>query len=250
MGKVYPIEMKNIAYSIIFTILSFASHGQSLKIIDTSTNLRGTIGDEIRTPLKIKNTSDQPVYYTISLIKEQIGSSQKSFLCIDNDCDRGNIAQRSANNSDIIIRKLMPGTIDESIVAVLEAGLVQGVSSITYQFVNVKHPEDFVQVELQYEVEEPAKEGLLYSSLNVDLSDVYPNPVTEYAIFDYKIKNDSKEAKIIIHNVLGSVAGEYKLNPFEQQLKISVQDYNPGVYFYSLYIDNEGVATKKLVVRK
>lgn len=249
MGEVYPMQTKKIAYIALFTLFGFAASAQSLEIVNTEANQQGIIGQEIRTILKIKNISDKPVYFSISEVKKQIGSSQKSFLCIDNDCDNGNIANRSGKITDHV-RKLMPGATDESVVAVLESGLIQGIGSISYRVFNIKDPEDYTQIELHYTINEKSKEGLLYSSKTVDLSDVYPNPVTEVAIFDYRIKNDSKEAKIIIHNVLGSIAGEYQLNPFEQQLKVSVESYNPGVYFYSLYIDNEGVATKKLVVRK
>jgi hypothetical protein len=229
--------------------LSFGASAQSLKIVDTDASQRGIIGGDIRTTFKIKNITNKPIYFSVSEVKKQIGSSQKSFLCIDNDCDKSNIVSRTENIPDMI-HKIMPGQTSESIVAVLESGLVASISSVTYRFTNVKHPNDFIDFEFQYDIEERLNEGLLYSSTNVDLTDVYPNPVTEFAVFDYRIKNDSKEAKIIIHNVLGSIAGEYKLNPFEQQLKVSVEDFNPGVYFYSLYIDNEGVATKKLVVRK
>ena len=249
MGEVYPMQTKKIVYIALITLFGFSASAQSLEIVNTEANQQGVIGQELRTVIKIKNISDVPVYFSISEVKKQIGSSQKSFLCINNDCDNGNIANRRGKITDHV-RKLMPGETDESVVAVLECGLVQGMSSINYRAFNVKNPEDNVQIEIHYLIEEISREGLLYSSKTVDLSDVYPNPVTEVAIFDYRIKNDSKEAKIIIHNVLGSVAGEYKLNPFEQQLKISVENYNPGVYFYSLYIDNEGVATKKLVVRK
>jgi hypothetical protein len=249
MGELYPMQTRNIVYSALFTLFGFAASAQSLEIVNTEASQRGIIGQDLRTVIKIKNISDQPVYFSISETKKQIGSSQKSFLCIDNDCDNGNIANRRGKISDYV-RKVMPGATDESIVAVLETGLLQGISSISYRVFNVKNPSDYVQIELNYSIDEISKEGLLYSSKTVDLSDVYPNPVTEVAIFDYRIKNDSKKAKIIIHNVLGSIAGEYNLNPFEQQLKVSVENYNPGVYFYSLYIDNEGVATKKLVVRK
>jgi len=241
--------MKKVAYIIVFVFLAFAVNAQSLKIVDTDANQRGIIGNDIRTTLKIKNITNEPIYFSISEVKKQIGSSQKSFLCIDNECGKSNIVRRTEKIPEII-HKLMPGQTSESIVAVLESGLVASISSVTYRFSNVKHPNDFIDFEFQYDVIERPNEGLLYSSTNVDLTDVYPNPVTEFAIFDYQIKDDSKEAKIIIHNVLGSIAGEYKLNPFEQQLKVSVEDFNPGVYFYSLYIDNEGVATKKLVVRK
>ena len=249
MGKVYPMQTRKLFYIALFTLFGFAASAQSLEIVNTEVDQQGIIGQDIRTVIKIKNISDKPVYFSIYEVKKTIGSSQKSFLCFDNDCDNGNIANRSGKIIDYV-RKLMPGEIDESVVAVLESGLIRGISSISYRVFNVKSPEDYTQIELHYSIEEISKEGLLYSSKTVDLSDVYPNPVTEVAIFDYKIKNDSKEAKIIIHNVLGSIAGEYKLNPFEQQLKVSVENYNPGVYFYSLYIDNEGVATKKLVVRK
>jgi type IX secretion system substrate protein len=241
--------MKNIAYTAIFLLFNFAASAQSLEVVEFDPNPKGFIGQEIKTTFKIKNISTEPVYYNITVTKEQIGSSQKLYLCIDNDCGKGDIARRNTKIADLAL-KIMPGMVDESVVAVLENGLVQSMSTVTYRITNVKQPDEFIQVDLQYEVNELPSEGLLYSSKTVDLSDVYPNPVTETAIFDYKIKNDSKEAKIIIHNVLGSIAGEYKLNPYEQQLKVSVEDYNPGVYFYSLYIDNEGVATKKLVVRK
>jgi len=241
--------MIKIAYIALFIFLSFATFGQSLKIVDTRTSQRGTVGEDIRTTLKIKNISNQPISFRITEVKKQIGSSQKLFLCIDNDCDNGSIAQRTTKITDLV-HKIMPGNTDESIVVVMESGLIPGVSAVTYQIVNVSQATDYTLLDLQYEIGEKPTEGLLYSSLNVDLHNVYPNPAIEFAVFDYKIKDDSKEAKIIIHNVLGSVAGEFQLNPFEQQLKVSVENFNPGVYFYSLYIDNEGVATKKLVVRK
>ena len=243
------MQMKKIIYIALYTLFGFGAYAQSLEVVNSDVNQQGVIGEDLRTAIIVKNISDKPIYFSVSEVKKQIGSSQKSFLCINNDCDNGNIASRKGKITDYVV-KVMPGQTDESVVAVLETGLVQGISNISYRVFNVKSPEDYVQIEIQYEVSELRNQGSLYTSLTVDLKDVYPNPVTEVAIFDYQIKNDSKEAKIIIHNVLGSIAGEYKLNPFERQLKVSVENYNPGVYFYSLYIDNEGVATKKLVVRK
>jgi hypothetical protein len=249
MGGLHPMRIK---FLTILTLLSFAAlptMAQSLEIIGSNTVQYGVVGDEIHTTLHIKNISDKPVYFRIVEFKKQLGSSQKALICINNECFDSKIAQSNENIGDFI-RKINPGEVDESISFKLETGLVQGVSSIIYSIQNVKSPSDFTLMELQYEVNEKPEDGLLYSSKNLDLSDVYPNPVSETAIFDYRIKNDTKEAKIIIHNVLGTIAGEYDLNPFEQQLKVSVENFNPGVYFYSLYIDNEGVATKKLVIRK
>lgn len=249
MGFLHPMRIK---FLTILTLLSFAAIptvAQTLEIVSSNTMQYGVVGEEIQTTLRIKNVSDKPVYFRVLEFKKQLGSSQKAMICINNECFDSKIVQ-SKENIGNFIRKVNPGEIDESITFKLEAGLVQAVSSIIYSIQNVRNPTDYTLFELQYEVNEKPDNGFLYSSKNLDLSDVYPNPVSETAVFDYQIKNDTKEAKIIIHNVLGTIAGEYDLNPFEQQLKVSVENFNPGVYFYSLYIDNEGVATKKLVIRK
>ncbi len=243
------MKSKYLIILTLISLLSFNLEAQSLKVVDTNPVQQGFIGEEIRTTLFIQNISEEPIYYRVVQLNKQIGSSQQSLICVNNDCFTDNIA-RSEERSSGLVRKINPGETDDAISVVLEAGLVDAVSSVLYSIENIKDPSDRVELEFQYEVTEAVENGLLYSSKNVDLRDVYPNPVTETAFFDYNIKNDSKEAKIIIHNVLGTVAGEFQLNPFEEQLKVSVEKFNPGVYFYSLYIDNEGVATKKLVVRK
>ena len=220
------------------------SQAQSLRVVSTNTDLSGVIGEEISTSIKLQNTSSETVQIIASTLKSQIGSSQKSFLCPTNDCNESNIVR-----ADTFI-EILPGQTLEVYTSVLETGLVPGVGSIIYRFTNTSDPDDYTDLELNINVTERTIEGVLYSSDKLELSDVFPNPVSETAVFNYQIKDNSKEAKIVIHNVLGSVAGEYILSSFENRLKVDMEAYNPGVYFYSLYLDNEGVATKKLVVRK
>ena len=249
VGDLYPMNNKFATILIIFILLGTTVMAQSLRLVDTNLNQNGIVGKDIVTEVKILNTTDQTIRYRVFEVAKQIGSSQVNQICIGDDCFKGAAISRK-DFDPRMNRSIAPGETDKSIAIVLESGLVQGVSSISYRIENIDNPSDFTTFELNYEVNEFKDESLLYSSKNVDLSDVYPNPVTEFAVFDYHLKDDSKEAKIIIHNVLGSVAGEYLLSPYEHQLKVSVEQFNPGVYFYSLYIDNEGVATKKLVVRK
>ncbi|MEJ2005968.1 MAG: T9SS type A sorting domain-containing protein [Cyclobacteriaceae bacterium] len=82
------------------------------------------------------------------------------------------------------------------------------------------------------------------------MNDVYPNPVTDFAFVDYNLLDRDAEAKIVIHNVLGSAIAEYDLPYLETRVKISADELNAGVYFYTLYVDNEGVMSRKLIVRK
>lgn len=228
----------------IFLLFAVSANAQSLRIINSESSISGVVGTEIRTTLRVQNISSQPITVNVIKYNEQIGSSQKAFICIGNDCLEENIVQPEYK------RKIMPGETVDFLTAVLETGLVQSISAVKYLFYNVGDPDDNQEIELNYSIGERIKDGVLHSSETLDLNDVYPNPVSETAYFDYLIKDGSKEAKIVIHNVLGSVAGEYILSPYESRLDVEMEAYNPGVYFYTLYLDNEGIATKKLVVRK
>ena len=58
------------------------------------------------------------------------------------------------------------------------------------------------------------------------------------------------KAKVVIHNILGSPVGHYDLPVFETKVKIQAEELTAGVYFYTVYLNNVGVLTRKLVVRK
>jgi hypothetical protein len=99
-------------------------------------------------------------------------------------------------------------------------------------------------------VEERPTRTYVFQSKEITMHDVYPNPIQYQAFIDYKLHSESVKAKIIIHNILGKNMGEYELNTTENRLKIEVDDLLPGVYFYTLYLDNNGILTRKLMVRK
>ena len=80
------------------------------------------------------------------------------------------------------------------------------------------------------------------------LQDLYPNPSNTVAFVEYKILNDRIKAKITLHNVLGNQVGEYDLPAYESKVKIRTEDLKPGIYFYTLHLDNKPVITQKLVV--
>jgi hypothetical protein len=92
--------------------------------------------------------------------------------------------------------------------------------------------------------------SLVYASRRVTLYDVYPNPAIEHANVAYKLTDDQVKAKILVHNILGNIVGEYELPSVENLIRIKTDDLSAGIYFYTLYIDNEGVTTRKLIVKK
>ena len=236
--------MKIYIYTVLFTLLSSVAWGQGLKVVESNLTITSEVGSSASTNINVQNSSNHTINLGVEKINENIRSSQVSTFCINNDCSETNIVE----NHKII--KLLPGEIFSGFTTTLETGLVPGNSSVKFLFYNVANATESVEVEINYSIEEKDKQGVLYASDVVELSDVFPNPVRYKAIFNYTYLNPDKEAKIIVHNVLGSVITELPLSAYESRLVIPVDNYNPGVYFYTLYIDNEGVATKKMVVRK
>ncbi|MEQ9423459.1 MAG: T9SS type A sorting domain-containing protein [Cyclobacteriaceae bacterium] len=88
-----------------------------------------------------------------------------------------------------------------------------------------------------------------YKSVNIEVQNVYPNPATSIAIINYNLRAES-DAKIVLHDLVGSTTTDFKLNTSEQSLKIDLQNMKEGVYFYTLHVDGENKVTKKLIVKK
>ena len=234
--------MKNVLLSVILMLSSLFTLGQGFEIISLQESYKGTIGEMIKAPIRFKNTSDKSITLIIRKVSDEIGSTQKNFLCVDANC----LDQRADDH----IIKVEVGQTLSTVQVALEAGLVSGLSSVKYVVYNKSSPSQSIEFEVNFAVEERAEKQSIYTSKYITLKDVYPNPVVDLALVDYKILNDNIKAKIIIHNILGNNQGEYELSSFENLLRIPADNLNAGIYFYTLYINNEGVLTRKLIVRK
>ncbi|GLU51573.1 T9SS type A sorting domain-containing protein [Dyadobacter frigoris] len=92
-------------------------------------------------------------------------------------------------------------------------------------------------------------EEQLYTSDKITVSNIYPNPASEYAEVDYTISPDLRDAKLIVYNVLGSQMAEYPLVKNDNKLRINTREMSTGLYFYQLALEGKKVATKKMLVR-
>ena len=95
----------------------------------------------------------------------------------------------------------------------------------------------------------PRAEEQLYTSDKITVSNIYPNPASEYAEIDYTISPDLRDAKLIVYNVLGSQMAEYPLVKNDNKLRINTREMSTGLYFYQLALEGKKVATKKMLVR-
>jgi len=234
--------MKNLLLLAILMLTSFCGFSQGFELTGHQESYKGMIGENIGAPLRFKNTSDKAITLIIRKVSSQLGGTQKNYFCLDNNC----LDQKV---EDYIV-KLEPGQSLSNFQIVLEAGLVSGESSVSYVAYCKSNPGNSVEFSLNFTVEEKPEKQNIYSSRFMTLHDVYPNPVVDHAVVDYRILNDQIKAKIVVHNLLGNVVGEYSLPSMENFVRFKTEDLSAGIYFYTLYIDNEGVMTRKLIVRK
>jgi hypothetical protein len=89
----------------------------------------------------------------------------------------------------------------------------------------------------------------LYEDKELSISNIYPNPANEFAVLDYHLRNSSKVVKVTFFNILGASVGEFKLDSFDNSLRIRTESWDNGIYFYQLILEGKKVATKKLLVR-
>jgi hypothetical protein len=217
---------------------------QSFQLVDAPKVLQVNIGERVILPLTIKNTTDRPLQLMVKRVDRILGTGQVNYFCWDSDC-YGSETERIPVSKRIDAR-----SSTDKLKIILETGLNPGFSTVKYQIYDRDNPMDIIEYEVTFTIEERKNADRIFENKAIRLNDVYPNPVKDFAIVDYNLIDRDVKAKVIIHNVLGSIVAEYELPYLENKVKIQTSDYNAGVYFYTLYLDNDGVMTRKLIVRK
>ncbi len=118
-----------------------------------------------------------------------------------------------------------------------------GISVYRYVFYNQANQNDTISVTITFNASPNSVNEI---SADEQLA-VYPNPATDVAHINYDVEGNS-EAKLELHNMLGSKVKEIKLDASQNKFDLSVRDLNPGVYFYTLVQNDKAVTTKRLVV--
>ncbi len=124
---------------------------------------------------------------------------------------------------------------------------VLDVSEVELVFYDQNNPSEVSKIFLKFDT---SLSGIDENTLkNVWMSDVYPNPATNYVSIDYKLPNQVDNASIKIVNILGSVVKEQNVDIQNNSVSMDISNVKSGIYFYSLTVNGELYSTKKLIVR-
>ncbi len=122
-----------------------------------------------------------------------------------------------------------------------------GVSLIEYTFYNNDNPDENVKIVVKFDTDPTTiNENILK---NIWLSDVYPNPATNFVTIDYRLPQEVLSANVKVVNILGSIVKEQNVDIRNNNMRMDITDINSGIYFYSLFVNGEVYSTKKLIVR-
>lgn len=234
--------MKSWVIGIFLLVFSLSGFAQTFELVDKQENFQASLSETIRIPIKIRNNTSKAQFYIIRKLNSDLTSTQKGYFCLNKICLEPSIEQVS--------KKVEPGETLQALVYSLESGIQSGQSTIKFQVFTKGNPADEVDYAVSVSVQEKDQKPIIFHSKDITIEDVYPNPVQDLAYMDYQIHNESVTAKLIIHNILGRAINEIELSPFEDRVKIQTDELVSGIYFYTLYLNNNGVLTRKLIIRK
>ncbi|MBB6325914.1 hypothetical protein FHS59_001542 [Algoriphagus iocasae] len=217
---------------------------QQVRVLSENLEFDGDLSSTQRKTVILQNESNQAKTYFLKNINGNIGSSQHVKICIGDDCydPKRDLAK--------VRITLQPGELMTDLYLDFEMGIVETRGSFDLNFVNLENIRESFVIEARYDVSNPNKKVDEFDYKDLILSDVYPNPSNRIAQLDYQLKNPNAKAKIAINSFIGNPVAEYELDPDRTSLVINVSDFNPGVYFYTLFVDNKNIVTKKLQVKK
>jgi len=234
--------MNRILLLLMLFLLHAASFSQELRI-DQKGIAAGSIGSVITSTITIQNPGKTSKILGIRKISDDLSIGQESSICWNGAC--------VTDNGTIPFRIEIPaGAANVEIQSLLQAGLTARTNQVKYVFYDIDNPTDVVIVPVQFEVEEPIKEDMVFNNDRISVKRVFPNPVNQDAFIEYELFDTETKAKVVIHNILGTNIKEYKLPPIENRLRLDLHNLSDGIYFYTLYLDNHSILTNKLIVKK
>jgi len=229
-----------LLFSLIFMLSTHA--GAQVRLLSENTEFSGKIGSSQRKSLIIQNESNQEKEYFLKFLRGNIGSSQNIKICIADKC-----FDPKKDLSKIKLT-LDPNEIYTDLYLEFDLGITETRGNFDLHFANSDNARDVFVIEAVYDVFNPSVEETNHKDISI--GSIYPNPSNRIAQIDYEFKNPNAIAKISINSFIGNPIAEFNLDPISKSLVINVANLNPGVYFYTLYVDNKNIVTKKLVVKK
>ncbi|MBS9522611.1 T9SS type A sorting domain-containing protein [Litoribacter ruber] len=228
---------------MLLMLVQYPAEARQVRVLNDAIEFTGPINTIQRKSLLLQNESSSDKTYTLKFLRGNIGSSQNLKLCIGDNC------YNLKKDVGKINLNLKAGELITDLYLEFELGITETKGTFDLHFSNVGNPRDVFILEAVYNVIN-GDSGNEVQHKDIAIGAAYPNPSNNIAQIDYELKNPNAHARIVVNSFIGNPVYDFLLDPRQNSLVINVADLNPGVYFYTLIVDNKNIVTKKLVVKK
>lgn len=237
---------KNILILALFSGSLFGN-AQSLGLIDPVSEVVGTVAElgasgELVAEWGVENIGDAFIEVRAKRVVLQDVAGSINYFCW------GVCFDESTNISPISVNQDMnPGDINHTFYAHYRPQNNAGEAIIKYCFFDSNNQADETCQEVHYcvDCEQSVGEG---NALDVELSEVSPNPVRSLGSISYSFQTAPENAKLVIYNMVGSVVKETVITAKNGIFLINAADFESGIYLYSIQMDGKASVMKKLVI--
>lgn len=212
----------------------------SFQITPIATEIWGTTQDAVLVGLlKVRNTSSTSKTVNLEkIIIDTVPGTLNSF-CWGQYCWPDNIYLSPSPSV------IPAGAVDSTFRGDYTVQNQLGTSIVRYLFTDKNNGADSVSIVIKYHVTPTGISNKAQAESKITAS---PNPANGMTFIGTSLAPQVQKAKIVIHNMIGAVVDEIALDPKEIGVLLVTENYQPGIYFYSLVTDNKTVSTRKLVV--
>ena len=240
--------MKKIAFTLFVIALFATTWGQDLKFLyngqelSQSTDLMVTEVNEDNefTINVVNNFTDTLRLYVGKRVVSEVEGSYNTFclgVCLDPSI--------STSPSPLVLGPGDTSTYGQFHL-LYHPGSNAGTTTVQYNF---SDPQNEVSGSLNINFISNGV-GINEQKADISLFQAYPNPASDQVVVQYEVSGlGNMPANIVITSLVGSKLRTIPVNGNSGKSVIDLSDFVAGIYFYSLEINGQTLATRKLIIK-
>lgn len=122
-----------------------------------------------------------------------------------------------------------------------------GLAKFRYVAYNAADPNDSAFVDIHFDMTVSINEA----SISQTKLNVFPNPASKRISLEYSLANftSNDSYSFVLRNMLGATVKQFNMTDNSGKENINIENLQPGIYFYSLMVNDQVVTSKRLIVK-
>ncbi|MCB0760286.1 MAG: T9SS type A sorting domain-containing protein [Flavobacteriales bacterium] len=239
--------MKHIYLLAIIVATAFGASAQSVEPVETwEENILVPDGEsEGVYSMYMTNVGSSDVNLRVSAHVVSIVFGAEYRFCWGPSCFLWTTEDYTSPDQDYWIVNIAPGAVDTTFYTDYRHNDNDGISTIEYCWFDVNNTSDESCYTLNWHYGVPFG---VDDVQKVELSAMSPNPVTGTSSFTYQINGNPVNVNIVFHNLVGEKVQEVQAQGPNGVVFVNADDFETGIYFYSIVADGKVLSTQKMVV--